>query len=134
MMKHEFEALAGYEVSWEDYTNIIEPMYMAINVDKEEFVKMIDKKRFAVIRKPEEKPVFVSNGKQTPNGCYYIGQWMVQIGQPDTSISTGKTTYKVREITTEELREIGWDEWLAYHIDLNVLDPRTIIKTIKGKK
>ena len=134
MMKHEFEALAGYEVSYDDYTNIIEPMYMAINADKAEFVKMIDRKRFEVIRKAEEKPVFVSNGKKTPNGCYYIGQWMVQIGQPDTSIRTGKTTYKVREITKEELREIGWDEWLAYHIDLNVLDPRTIIKTVKGKK
>ena len=29
MMKHEFEALAGYEVSFEDYNNVIEPMYMA---------------------------------------------------------------------------------------------------------
>ena len=48
MMKHEFEALAGYEVSYEDYTNIIEPMYMAISADKAEFVKMIDKKRFAL--------------------------------------------------------------------------------------
>ena len=29
MMKHEFEALAGYEVSFEDYNRVIEPMYMA---------------------------------------------------------------------------------------------------------
>lgn len=29
MMHHEFERIAGYEVSYEDYTNIIEPMYMA---------------------------------------------------------------------------------------------------------
>ena len=49
MMKSEFEALAGYEVSYEDYTNIIEPMYMALpDVSKAEFVKMIDKKRFAL--------------------------------------------------------------------------------------
>ena len=48
MMKHEFEELAGYEVSYEDYTNIIEPMYMAVNVSKQDFVKMIDKKRFAL--------------------------------------------------------------------------------------
>ena len=49
MMKHEFEALAGYEVSTEDYNKIIEPMYMAIpDVTKQEFVKMIDKKRFAL--------------------------------------------------------------------------------------
>ena len=50
MMKHEFEQIAGYEVSWKDYTDIIEPMYMAIpeSISKQDFVKMIDKKRFAL--------------------------------------------------------------------------------------
>lgn len=50
MMKHEFEQIAGYEVTWKDYTEIIEPMYMAIpeSISKQEFVKMIDKKRFAL--------------------------------------------------------------------------------------
>lgn len=48
MMKHEFEALAGYEVTTEDYNKIIEPMYMATDLTKEEFVKVIDKKRFAL--------------------------------------------------------------------------------------
>lgn len=48
MMKHEFEAIAGYEVSNEDYNNIIEPMYMATNLNKQDFVKCIDKKRFAL--------------------------------------------------------------------------------------
>lgn len=49
MMQKEFEEIAGYEVSFEDYNNIIEPMYMALpNVTKQEFVKMIDKKRFAL--------------------------------------------------------------------------------------
>ena len=55
MMKDEFERLAGYEVTWEDYTNIIEPMYMALpeNITKQEFVQMVDKKRFAL--KPLDK-------------------------------------------------------------------------------
>lgn len=48
MMKHEFERLAGYEVSAEDYNKIIEPMYMATDLSKEDFVKVIDKKRFAL--------------------------------------------------------------------------------------
>ena len=30
MMKIEFEALAGYEVSVSDYDNIIEPMYLSL--------------------------------------------------------------------------------------------------------
>lgn len=47
MMHEEFERIAGYEVTNEDYNEIIEPMYMALpNISKYEFVKMIDKKRF----------------------------------------------------------------------------------------
>lgn len=53
MMKQEFEAIAGYEISTEDYINIIEPMYMAVNLSKSEFVKVIDKKRFALPTKPQ---------------------------------------------------------------------------------
>ena len=53
MMKVEFEKLAGYEVSFEDYNNIIEPMYMATDLSKEEFVKVIDKKRFALKTKKQ---------------------------------------------------------------------------------
>lgn len=48
MMKDEFEKLAGYEVSSDDYYNIIEKMYMASNLDKAEFVKTLNKKRFAL--------------------------------------------------------------------------------------
>lgn len=50
MMHKEFEEIAGYEVSYETYTDIIEPMYMALpnNVSKQQFVKMLDKKAFAL--------------------------------------------------------------------------------------
>lgn len=53
MMKHEFEAIAGYEVSEEDYRKIIEPMYMATDLSKEEFAKVICKERFAIKTKEE---------------------------------------------------------------------------------
>lgn len=53
MMKHEFEELAGYEVSDKDYNTIIEPMYMAVEMNKQDFVKVIDKKRFALPTKNE---------------------------------------------------------------------------------
>ena len=53
MMKAEFEKLAGYEVSNDDYNKIIEPMYMATDLSKEEFVKVIDKKRFALKTKEQ---------------------------------------------------------------------------------
>lgn len=48
MMHEEFMKIAGYEVSYEDYTNIIEPMYMATNLSKEDFIKVIDRKRFDI--------------------------------------------------------------------------------------
>lgn len=130
MMKHEFERIAGYEVSAEDYNNIIEPMYMATDLSKEEFVKTISKKRFAVIKKEVEKPVFVSDGTRTPNGCYVIGKWMMQIGDPDVNIRTGKVTFKVRETTPEEQREIGWDRWCYSSIDIHTMNERYIIKEI----
>ena len=47
MLKKEFEYYAGYEVSNEDYYNIIEPMYMATKLDKQEFVQTLNKERFA---------------------------------------------------------------------------------------
>lgn len=49
MMWKEFEEIAGYEVTYSDYHDFIEPMYMALpSVSKTEFIKMIDKKRFAI--------------------------------------------------------------------------------------
>ena len=48
MMKHEFEKLAGYEVTDEMYDKVIEPMYMSLEVSKQEFVKMLNKKYFAL--------------------------------------------------------------------------------------
>lgn len=57
MMKHEFEALAGYEVSTADYDNIIEPMYMATNLSKADFVQTINRKRFEVKKVTERQLV-----------------------------------------------------------------------------
>ena len=45
-MKYEFEKLAGYEVTTRDYLDIIEPMYVATDLDKLEFVKCLDRTRF----------------------------------------------------------------------------------------
>lgn len=55
MMWKEFEEIAGYEVTYETYTNIIEPMYNAVNLDKRDFVKLLDKKAFALPTKAEMK-------------------------------------------------------------------------------
>ena len=54
MMKQEFEKIAGYEVSWEDYSKVIEPMYMATDMSKQDFVKCLDEKRFSLTYKKRE--------------------------------------------------------------------------------
>lgn len=53
MMKEEFEAIAGYEVSYDDYHDIIEPMYMAAKLDKYAFCDTLNKKRFALPTKKQ---------------------------------------------------------------------------------
>ena len=55
MMKDEFEKLAGYEVSSDDYYNIIEKMYMATNLSKQDFVKTVNRKRFEVKKVTERQ-------------------------------------------------------------------------------
>ena len=55
MMWNEFMELAGYEVSYETYSKVIEPLYMALpeNITKQEFIKMLDKKAFALPTKKQ---------------------------------------------------------------------------------
>lgn len=92
MMKHEFEQIAGYEVSWEDYNTIIEPMYLAIpeNISKQDFVKMLSRKRFEV-KKPAKTVII--GVKPMPNGT-----WMnYEAELVDVDIKTGKI--KVKRIT-----------------------------------
>lgn len=56
MNYEEFKRIAGYEVSYETYKNIIEPMYMSTDIiDKKEFCKSFSKKLFAI--KPTDKLV-----------------------------------------------------------------------------
>lgn len=69
MMKHEFEQLAGYEVSTEDYDKVIEPMYMAVNLSKQDFVKCVDRKRFALPTKRQCVNQMVKIAKHLAETC-----------------------------------------------------------------
>ena len=71
MMKLEFEKLAGYEVSDDDYNKIIEPMYMATDLTKEEFVKVIDKKRFSLKTKEQLLIKMKRLSEQIKASCEY---------------------------------------------------------------
>lgn len=117
MMHSEFEALAGYEVSFEDYTNIIEPMYMATNLNKEEFVKCIDKKRFALkpISKIEKEIKEVAQGlKET---CTHYTDYEAQ--------------EKLESLVEEYIERKGLKDIVNYTIEYNQIFscyyPRTIV-------
>lgn len=46
MLKKEFEKLAGYQVGYEDYCDIIEPMFESVDIPKEDFAKIINRDCF----------------------------------------------------------------------------------------
>ena len=115
MMQHEFERITGLEISYRDYSEIIEPMYNVLPMDKFSFCEMIKPtakvmaKKYADERKAEEMKnqplVFVNRFGLTPNGCYHIGYYAKVVG---ADIRTGKI--KVRNLTPEE-----FDEQRSYH-------------------
>ena len=46
MLKQEFEQITGWEVTCKDYYEIIEPLYMATNMTKQDFAQVLNRKRF----------------------------------------------------------------------------------------
>lgn len=123
MMHKEFEQIAGIEVTYEDYTNIIEPMYMALNLTKQEFVKTLNLKFFTDrMPKPEKniKRMLVRNRvgeSKTPNGCYYYIEFVELV---EVVIRTGKYVIKpLEEEDFQKLREEGRDLDYGYDYDMD---------------
>lgn len=123
MMQHEFEERAGITVTAEDYNNIIEPMYMALKLSKDDFVKVVNLKFFKdrVPRKPKDmRRMLVRNkmfDRRTPNGCYYYIQWVELVA---VDIKTGK--YIVKPLDDKDLaklRQEGHSLDLSYGYDMD---------------
>ena len=115
MMHEEFEKITGLEISYRDYSEVIEPMYSVLSMDKYRFCEMIKPtakvmaKQYAEERKAKEmqnqRLVFINQHGLTPNGCYHIGYYAKVLG---ADIRTGKI--KVRNLTAEE-----FDDQVRYH-------------------
>ena len=123
MMHKEFEEIAVIEVTAEDYNNIIEPMYNATNLSKQEFVKTLNLKFFKDrIPKPEKniKRMLVRNKvgeRMTPNGCYYYIEFVELV---DVIIKTGQ--YVIKPLDDEDfakLRKEGRDLDYGYDYDFD---------------
>ena len=92
MMWSEFEKIAGYEVSYDDYTNIIEPMYNAVELSKQEFVKTLNRKQFDLkYKKEQEKKKLVRELKEIAETMFN------QCGRCDTFETFCKLLNKARE-------------------------------------
>lgn len=105
MLKQEFERLAKIEVSDETYSKIVEPMYMATGLTKDEFIKILNLKAIAVPRTKEIKKMLVrdrSGFPISPNGCWYHIKYVELV---DVDIRTGK--FIIRELTGEDLEMLS---------------------------
>lgn len=106
MLHSEFCKIAKCEISYKAYKEAFEPLYMTMDVDKASFVKMLLPAIKEVAKKEEEearkrqKLIFVSDGRKTPNGCYYLGDFVKLV---DVDIPTGKVV--VRELTDDEYQK-----------------------------
>lgn len=125
MMQKEFEALAGITVTTADYDNIIEPMYMATGLSKQDFIKTLNLKLFKnrVPKAPKNiKKMLVrdrSGYTKTPNGCYYHIQYVEVV---DTDIATGKFIIKaLEEADYKALAAEGHDLNLGYDFDMDYI-------------
>lgn len=122
MMWQEFEELAGYEVSYETYSKIIEPMYLAIpeSVSKTDFIKMLNRKALEKKYEPTIRKMLTrdrSGYRKTPNGCYYHIQYVDMVG---VDIRTGKIIVKPLEPEVLERIYLGGHSLdLGYEYDFD---------------
>lgn len=122
MMKQEFERLAKIEVTEETYTKVIEPMYLATDLSKQDFIKLLNLKALEAPKVKEKniKKMLVrdrSGYMKTPNGCYYHIEYVELV---DVDIRTGK--FIVKPLEDEDFQELvnkGKDLNLGYDYDFD---------------
>ena len=109
MMHNEFIEMSGLNVSYKDYTEIVEPMYMAVeNMSKQDFIKFITPIVKALIKDyPRAKTIKKmlvrdrSGYRKTPNGCWYHIEYVELV---DVDIRTGK--YIVAPLEDEDFEKL----------------------------
>ncbi|MDO4333060.1 MAG: hypothetical protein Q4C58_10305 [Eubacteriales bacterium] len=107
MMKQEFEKLAKIQVTDETYTKVIEPMYLATDLSKQDFVKLLNLKALAAPKTKEKtiKKMCVrdrSGCMKTPNGCWYHIEYVELV---DVDIATGK--FIVKPLADEDFQKLS---------------------------
>lgn len=123
-MKQEFERLAKIEVTDETYTKVIEPMYLATELSKQDFIKLLNLKALAAPKAKEKtiKRMCVRNRSgfsMTPNGCWYYIEYVELV---DVDIRTGK--FIVKPLEDEDFQKLvseGKDLNYSSNFDLDYM-------------
>ena len=107
MMWKEFEDLAKIEVTYETYSKVIEPMYIAADLPKQDFIKLLNLKALAApeVKEKAIKKMCVrdkSGCMKTPNGCWYHIEYVELV---DVDIKTGK--FIVKALNDEDFRRLS---------------------------
>lgn len=115
MMKHEFEKMAGRELTDKQY-DAIETLYMSSNLNKQDFMKSIKPILKTIPQQEKEKTIKRmgvrdrSGCRKTPNGCWYHIEYVELV---DVDIKTGK--YIVKTLEDKDFERISNDG-----LDLNL--------------
>ncbi len=129
-MHSEFVKMSGLNISYKQYTEIVEPMYMAVeNMSKQDFIKFIAPSVKALIKetaKPREKTIKKmlvrdnSGYTKTPNGCWYHIEYVELV---DVDIRTGKFIIApLEDEDFDRLRNDGCDLDLSTSYDFDYTD------------
>lgn len=116
MMKHEFERMAGREVTTEQY-DAFETLYMNSNLNQQDFVKSIKQILKAIPQPKKEKNIKRmcvrdrSGYRKTPNGCYYHIEYVELV---DIDIKTGK--YIIKPLEDKDFEQLAKD---GHDLNLN---------------
>lgn len=116
MMKHEFERMAGREVTTEQY-DAFETLYMNSNLNQQDFVKSIKQILKAIPQPKKEKNIKRmcvrdrSGYRKTPNGCYYHIEYVELV---DIDIKTGK--YIIKPLEDRDFEQLAKD---GHDLNLN---------------
>lgn len=127
MMKHEFEKIAGYEVSDLDYYNIIEPMYMAVELSKEDFVKLLDKKRFALPTKKQMQNQMKKIAEHLRETCEHYTDYKAQLELEKLAREYARRFHHIDVNTNTEAYVILHKEYSHPEIQRGCTYPKTLI-------
>lgn len=127
MMYEEFINISGLNVSYKDYENIVEPMYMSTDMSKQEFIKFISPSVKALVKSyPKVKTIRKmlvrdkSGFKTTPNNCWYHIEYVEWVS---IDIKTGKyIVAPLEDADREELYSQGKDLDKSANYDFDYTD------------